>query len=279
MAEEHEIDIVEMFGPHMMRDLESVWRAHKELSESVTQAYKPFSLFIEQQAEMQKRIAEALAPMTRAAEEIARATQPFIDDWVRMQETIQNISLPVVPTISTVLTPYRVEEPIEYIPRPTGPMVVRLDDHSVDMIVQKAVLLLLSEKQPKRTNTSYPLPKGAVWGKLKFKFIDGHTVSVKYPNLAAETFDFKDLGCLDHRKNNADIKWEFLRALARHGGSITNSEFDSRFNRTTKYETAKRLTAFFGMSESPFDDYKKAYGYRLKFAIFSDSDPVLEDDE
>ena len=266
-----EMDVIASKQKAMMEELD---RAFRPAMDSYTSIVMPI---IEQQAEMERRVAEMLAPTVRVAAEISNAMRPYLEQVARTQEAVDSLTKSITsPSLSLSTCIFR-EEPVVYVPR--GPAIVRLDPDSMTEMVQKVVAILREDSKPTRVKAWYPLPKEAVWGKLRFKFIDGHTVKVKYPTLHAETFDFKQLGFLNRKTNGPDIKWEFLRALARYGGSVTNHEFDRRFNRTTKYETAKRLKAFFGMSEDPFEDYTKKNGYRLKFAIFSDSDSAFEDDE
>ncbi len=281
MAEEREIDIMEMFGPNMVRGLEDVWRAHKEMSESVAQAYKPFSLFMEQQAEMHRRVAEALAPMTRAAEEIARATQPLIDDWVRMQEMLQSISLPVLPTPSSIFAPYRVEEPIEYIPRPTGPKIVRLDEYSMNTIVEKVVVLFKTEASqiPIAPISIVPMPVGATWDDTELRLADIHTLRVFHKRKLIGPYDYAALNF--DRKNTKDRtpdkQWGLLvqiavivetkkfkptiESLSRHLG-ITRGACEK-----LKENLSKKLKDAFGISSDPFLKYDPVEGYRPKFTL------------
>ena len=281
MSEEREIDVVEIFGPRVSDDLENVWRAHQELSESVTQAYKPFALFIEQQAEMQKRIAEALAPMTRAAEEIARATQPFIAEWARMQEMVQSISLPVLPTLPTTLTPYHTEEPVEYIPRPTGPMLVRLDEDSMDTIVEKVVELLKRDtlQTPIAPISIVPMPVGATWDDTELRLADIHTLRVFHKRKLIGPYDYVALNFdkKNTRDRTPDKQWGLLvqmavivetkkfkptiENLSRHLG-VTAGACEK-----LKENLSKKLQEAFGINSDPFLKYDPVEGYRPKFTL------------
>lgn len=283
MTEEREIDIVEMFGPGVMRDLEDVWRTHKEMSESVAQAYKPFALFIEQQAEMHRRITEALAPMTRAAEEIARATQPFIDDWVRLQEMVQSISLPVLPTMAPILTSYRIEEPIEYVPRlrSAGPMIVRLDESTMDTIVDKVAALLQRDvlQTPVAPISIVPMPVGATWDDTELRLADAHTLRVFYKRKLIGPYDYAALNF--DRKNTKDRtpdkQWGLLlqmavivetkkfkptiKSLSLHLG-ITPGACEK-----LKQNLSEKLQEAFGISSDPFLKYDPVEGYHPKFTL------------
>lgn len=255
--------------------------------ESLTASFAPF---FEQQKEMQDRIAEALAPMTRAAEEIARTMQPMIDDWARMQEMMPSISLPVLPTLSTVLTPYRVEEPIEYIPRPTGPMLVRLDDQSVDTIVSKVVELL--KKDASQTLvipiSIVPMPVGATWDHIGVNFTDPHTLRISYKGKLVGAYDYALLGFA--RKNTKDRlpdkQWGFLLQLAilteMKGAKPTTRHLSKSLVIKTdaceksKQNLSKKLQAAFGISDDPFKKYDSIEGYRTKFTL--KPEPLLRGD-
>lgn len=294
MAEEREIDIVEMFGPRILDDLENVWRAQEELTESVAQAYKPFALFIEQQAEMHRRVAEALAPMTRAAEEIARATQPFVDEWARMQELAQGVSLPALSIPSIALTHYPVEEPIEYIPRPSGPTLVRLDDYSMNAIVEKVVVLLKTNAQKMSvsegiTSTSVvPMPEGAKWEDTEFAFMDGHTLKISHKEKLLGLYDYATLKFAKHntRDKSPDYQWGFLEKLSlllefgsmkpttqnlAMGWKIKVGACEKR-----KASLSKKLQAACGINDDPFRPYDATQGYRPKFKLIPE--PLLRGD-
>ena len=119
---------------------------------------------------------------------------------------------------------------------------------------------------------AYALPADATWGKLRVKFVDGHTVKVAYPGLQSKKFDYKDLDFQDTRTNNPDLKWKFLQILAENHGSLSPEKYDRRFHKNTKYEVAKRLKAFFAVSDDPFEKYSKQDGYRLRFTLLPESD-------
>lgn len=138
------------------------------------------------------------------------------------------------------------------------------------------IIAMLRGRASTPVRASYPLPKGASWAKLRIKFFDGHTVKVKYQGMPMATFDYKQLGFEDKKSHNPDGKWKFLRTMA-EDGAITNSKFNKSFNRTTKYETARRLMRFFGMSENPFHEYTKADGYRPKFVLLPESAAASSD--
>lgn len=122
-------------------------------------------------------------------------------------------------------------------------------------------------KKVKVVRESYPLPEGATWEKLYIKFVDGHTVKVRYEDLPQKTFDYKDMGFLDRKTNNPDNKWGFILRLAENNGRITNLRYNKKFNRNTKYEVCKRLKNFFRIEESPINNYTKKEGYLALFNI------------
>ena len=125
----------------------------------------------------------------------------------------------------------------------------------------------IGDKRKTVIRASYPLPEGAKWGKLTMRFVDGHTVKVSYEGLPTKSFDYKDMGFSDQKKNNPNIKWNFLRVLANNNGNLTNLNFDRRFNRNAKYEINETLKSFFNMTENPIPKYTKRDGYISLFRI------------
>lgn len=119
----------------------------------------------------------------------------------------------------------------------------------------------------KTARAFYHLPEGAKWGKLTMRFIDGHTVKVSYEGLPTKTFDYKDMGFSDQKKNNPNIKWKFLVSLADNYGNLTSLNFDRKFHKNAKYELNETLKSFFDMSENPIPKYTKRDGYRTLFRI------------
>jgi len=117
---------------------------------------------------------------------------------------------------------------------------------------------------------SYQLPVNARWESLMIEFIDGHFVRVSYPGLESKKFDYKDMGFMNIRRTKPDVKWEMLRAIAEHGGSLTKERWDHRFHRNIKYELNQGLKQFFGMTENPIPRYTRRNGYATLFVIRGD---------
>lgn len=107
----------------------------------------------------------------------------------------------------------------------------------------------------KYVTASYQLPGNAQWESLEIQFVDGHIVNVSYPNMKSQKFDFKDMGFMNLRTARPDRKWELLKVIASHGGSLTKEHWDRRFHRNVKYELAEGLRQFFGMTTSPIARY------------------------
>lgn len=114
---------------------------------------------------------------------------------------------------------------------------------------------------------SYPLPPHASWESLDIQFIDGHFVKVSYLSMESKKFDYKDMGFINMKTTKPDLKWELLKAIADHGGALTNAKWERKFGRNVKYELNEGLKRFFGMKTNPIPHYTKKHGYKPLFTI------------
>lgn len=137
-------------------------------------------------------------------------------------------------------------------------------------IVNLEDIIIAPARQERERVASYQLPHNAKWESLEFKFIDGYIVSVSYPNLKAQRFDYKDMGFANERTTEPDIKWELLRTIANRGGALTKEHWDRRLHRNIKYELNEGLKRFFGMTTSPIPRYTRRDGYATLFVIRTD---------
>ena len=200
--------------------------------------YKTIKPFLEQQEELRIRVADLITPILADVNRAAEIARPMITDRIISKRDVVRISL---------------EDRIGI----------------ADIVISR----LKKRENPIINRDSYHLPKNASWEGLRIKFFDGHTVKVKYPGLPLKTFDYKDIGFKNNKTQNPNLYWTFLKALAENGGtySISNT-FNRQFCRQTKFETAKRLKAFFGLRTDPFHRYYKKEGFKPKFALLDDTD-------
>ena len=137
------------------------------------------------------------------------------------------------------------------------------------------VRIINSEDMGVKSNTkvnrvvvaSYPLPKNATWEGLSIQFLDGHIVKVSYQNMKSQKFDFKDMGFMNTKTNNPDLKWRLLKTIADFDGALTNSNWDRKFGRNVKYELNEGLKNFFCMDSNPIPHYTKRNGYKPLFIL------------
>ena len=146
-----------------------------------------------------------------------------------------------------------------------GDFIIKPQDRiqKVEVINQEAS----NNKKAQYNTASYILPPNATWESLYIKFLDGHFVKVKYPNMKTKKFDFKDMGFFNGKTRGPNMKWVLLQAIAGSEGALTNAKWDKRFGRNVKYELNETLKKFFGMKTSPIPHYTKRYGYRPLFTI------------
>lgn len=120
------------------------------------------------------------------------------------------------------------------------------------------------------TRASYILPLHATWESVYIKFLNGYDVRISYPNMKTEVFDYKDMGFMDGKTREPDLKWKLLQTIAEHNGALTKEHFDRKLTRNVKYELNQRLKQFFGMKENPIENYTKKRGYEARFTLRGD---------
>lgn len=224
-------------------------------------------------AEVYQRVFDTMREPMKAVSAMAESMQEpirriySVAESVRPQmEALSKIQFPVIPELPSrsFMPSYMYDEEGEFtLPEFTRPVQeVR--------IVNPEVLSLApatQEREREYITASYQLPGNAKWESLEFQFIDGHVVRVSYPGMEPRKFDFKDMGFMNERTARPDMKWELLRLIASHGGSLTKNHWDRRFHRNIKYELAEGLRQFFGMTTSPIPRYNKRDGYTTLFVI------------
>ena len=239
-------------------------RMIKDARERVARTLEHISPALIRTAQDYERIARILAPSIQKIQRHHEMTRPMLEEVLRSQQI-------EVPTAA----------PAQKDPVPETPhsRTVPIDDASCRKIATYMHEFLKNEKTETSARKSYPLPQGAKWEKLRMKFFDGHTLKVSYPGMKPGTFDYKDMGFVNRKTQNPDVKWEFLEAIADGGNRLTVSKYDKRFSRNVKYEAVKRLKSFFAMKSDPFPRYSNMNGYAPLFVILTakDSMPLSDD--
>lgn len=231
-------------------ELKKVAESYQRAFDTMREPMKAVSSMVETMQEPMRRAAQAASSMAEA-----------LEPQMRMISKIQLPSFPALPSLS-FMPSYIYDEEGEF----TLPEMIRPVQEV--RIVNPEDLALPAVKQEREYMTaSYQLPGNAKWESLEFQFIDGHVVRVSYPGMESRKFDFKDMGFMNERTARPDMKWELLRLLASHGGSLTKNHWDRRFHRNIKYELAEGLRQFFGMTTSPIPRYNKRDGYTTLFVI------------
>lgn len=230
----------------------------------VREAFKSIAPAVEQVREIQEKFRRIAEPVVESLKKHQLLFKKIADEERRAKELMDSLKGPKPIALSAEMF------------RPQ-PVYASFKSDDYDIIADK-VAARISPKPVIPQTTGYYLPVGAVWEKLRIKFVDGHTVKVRYPDIPTRTFDFKQMGFEDRKTHNPDTKWAFLRAMSERG-SITLEKFDRRFNRTVKYETNERFKKFFGMNKDAFEPYAKKTGYRPAFALFPEHGQTAFEDE
>jgi hypothetical protein len=249
-------------------------REYRMTPEGQADLIRSMKPFIDQANEARERVRAICAPVLEMHARMRESLAPVIAAREKMMESITRAT-----SVSSSFGPSESVLPREIFIHRQPVAETGIGREEMERIIDRAVARALEGAGPaQKTQTSYLLPAGSAWEKLQIKFVDGHTVKVRYPGMRTDSFNFKDLGFQNDKTNNPDTRWEFLRQLASNGGSLPVSKFDSRFNRQAKYELSGRLKTFFGMSEDPFYRYKAGAGYSIKFVLRSDTDSMDEED-
>lgn len=255
-----------------------------EAARFATEAQERMRPYLELAEIHRKRMQEIAAPLTSTFESVSRIGSSLSEAFSRLGTT----ALPAFAEISklreslaTIGTPtdslssdFFSGTHEVYISRPDP--YVRIHPGDQEDIVEAVVARITSAKV--RNRACYPLPRSAAWEKLRIQFVDGHTVKVKYAEMPTATFDYKDMGFLDHKTNNPDKKWEFLHGMASHGGMWPVEFFRKDYHRTTKYQLSQRFKHFFDMEADPFEPYARREGYRVRFILKSYGDRNVFDE-
>lgn len=213
-------------------------------------------------------MSQALANFTEVA---ARHMEPLMRFQKQLDSVFANHRRLADGILSSVSSDVLKEhETIHYIPAPVAfRNYARLHPEDREQLVEEISVRIIKPRITKQ-RAEYPLPPGATWEKLEIRFFDGHTVKIKWGDMPTQTFDYKDMGFLNRKTNNPDMKWEMLRDMASHDGSLPVTHFRKSYHRTAKYQLAKRLKAFFNMHSDPFEPYARKHGYRVRFSLKRD---------
>lgn len=230
-------------------ELKKVAEAYQKAFDTMREPMKAVSSMVETMQEPMRQAAQAASSMAEA-----------LEPQMRRISKIQLPSFPVLPSMS-FMPSYMYDDEGEF----TLPELIRPVQEV--RIVNPEILALTPAREKQEEAATYQLPGNAKWELLEFQFIDGHIVRVSYPGMESRKFDYKDMGFMNERTARPDMKWELLRTLASHRGSLTKSHWDRRFHRNIKYELAEGLRQFFGMTTSPIPRYNKRDGYTTLFVI------------
>jgi len=119
----------------------------------------------------------------------------------------------------------------------------------------------------RQTAYRFETPAGAKWPDISIRFLDGHTVSIGIDS-RTERRTFAEMNMKDGRNGNPTEQWKLLELLAQNGGRLswTNSKAGAKLKKQVEL-LAHRLQEYFNISESPFHDYQKGFGWRMKMRL------------
>ncbi len=222
------------------------------------------------------RFAEGLvSPLNKAMESYQKVLETMREPMKKMSSVVEHIrpkldalskiqfpTIPELPSRSFIPSSFYDENDELIMPVLARPI------QEVRIVNPEDLAIAAPTKQTSKfAVASYPLPHTAVWESLYIQFIDGHFVRVSYPGLESRKFDYKDMGFVNMKTTNPDLKWKLLRAIAENDGALTNSKWSREFGRNIKYELNEGLKRFFAMGTNPIPHYTKKRGYEPLFSL------------
>ena len=131
------------------------------------------------------------------------------------------------------------------------------------------MLRLRNENDTKKAdqNNFFPTPKGATWGDVTIRFVDGHTVAVSVGDGWIRC-NYTQMGMVNKKNGHFTKQWKLLQKFAESKGEIDwNSPYANDRVKKQKQELSKHLRNFFCMDDDPIEYVKKDKGYRCRFRI------------
>jgi hypothetical protein len=208
--------------------------------------------------ESYQKVFENMREPLKAISSVIESVRPQMEAMAKM--SIPSISQITMPTLPATFN----EENELFIPVLTRPV------QEVRIVNPEDIAFASAKRTSEYVIATYLLPQNATWESLDIQFIDGHFVKVSYPNMESKKFDFKDMGFINTKTTNSDLKWKLLRAIADNGGALTNEKWSREFGRNVKYELNEGLKRFFGMGTNPIPHYTKKRGYEPLFSLRSE---------
>jgi hypothetical protein len=116
---------------------------------------------------------------------------------------------------------------------------------------------------------AFPTPPGTRWQDVTIRFLTQHQVHVRVGQTSA-VFDFTQMGMADGRTNPVvpDSRWTLLVAFAKGRGVVRwCSTVENRRRQKHKEGLSKRLRAFFGIEDDPFEPFEDRSGWRARIRV------------
>ena len=140
----------------------------------------------------------------------------------------------------------------------------------------------------------FPTPEKSSWNDLEVEFADARRVRLTIGRVS-ETRDYTEMGFRNARNGKETLAWNFLRLLAKNGGSVkwqgkkarrppsgSHRERSETVNQSQSgppvrdqgksrvREIRARFKRIFGIDEDPFERYTLETGYRVRFRLRCD---------
>lgn len=209
-----------------------------------------------------------ISTLNRTAEESQKLVETLRKPFEHMQRTLETMRphLEAIENMRTIARPALPFMPALYEDADDDVIEMGLNNSVQEYVIDNPAATAKSE----RPLGSYRLPSNAQWESLEFTFLDGHVVRVSYPGMDSMKFTYTEMGFVNERTMEPDMKWKMLKEIADRGGSLTKDGWDRRFHRNIKYELNEGLKRFFGMTENPIPRYTRRDGYMTLFVIRGD---------
>ena len=124
-----------------------------------------------------------------------------------------------------------------------------------------------AEQGTRKNSYRFDTPAGTAWPGIVVRFLDVHTVTIGI-NSRSERRTFAEMNMRDGRNGNPTKQWKLLETLAQNGGCLswTNSAAHPKLKKQIEL-LGHCLQEYFNIPESPFHDYQKGSGWRIKLRL------------
>lgn len=245
-----------------------------ENAQKDVERYRPL---LERVAEAQRRWNETYEALGLPAQRLQEAMKPILEDAQRVREQLVAFSERMAERQQIFAKPVHILPKREYL------SVDDIADAVYERLSERSALTEVNKPtEPKVTGV---LPSDARWEDTELRFMDAHTVELRYKGDRKGSYDYADLGFarMNTKGKKFDKQWKllaFLSIIAPHEKNFIASPKSLAVHLVTtpggcekiKSALAKKLRIAFGIQGDPFYPYDPTTGYQTRFGLVPEPD-------